>query len=72
MVAQSAKSAQTSHTDHKPNPLWSFQASDDEKLKQLNDEQILKLLEEAYHSKKLDDQNKCSFFKVSCQSSVTR
>ena len=41
-----------------------FQASDEERLKQLNDEQLLKLLEEAYHSKKLDDKNKSAFFKV--------
>ena len=34
-------------------------------MKQLNDEQLLRLLEEAYHSKKLDDKNKSSLFKVS-------
>ena len=42
-----------------------FQAGDEERLKQLNDEQLLRLLEEAYHSKKLDDKNKSSLFKVS-------
>jgi hypothetical protein len=46
------------------NSLGFFQASDEERLKQLNDEQLLKLLEEAYHSKKLDDKNKSAFFKV--------
>ena len=33
-------------------------------LKELNDEQLFKLLEEAYHSKKLDEKNKSSIFKV--------
>ena len=42
-----------------------FQAGDEERLKQLNDEQLLRLLEEAYHSKKLDDKNKSTLFKVS-------
>ena len=34
-------------------------------MKQLNDEQLFKLLEEAYHSKKLDEKNKTSIFRVS-------
>ena len=42
-----------------------FQESDEEILKQLNDEQLFKLLEEAYHSKKLDEKNKTSIFRVS-------
>ena len=41
-----------------------FQTIDDENLKQLNDEQLFKLLEEAYHSKKLDEKNKSAIFKV--------
>ena len=41
-----------------------FQTIDDENLKQLNDEQLFRLLEEAYHSKKLDEKNKSAIFKV--------
>ena len=41
-----------------------FQTIDEENLKQLNDEQLLRLLEEAYHSKKLDEKNKSAIFKV--------
>lgn len=44
--------------------LFPFQECDEEILKQLNDEQLLRLLEEAYHSKKLDEKNKTSIFKV--------
>lgn len=44
-----------------------FQTIDEENLKQLNDEQLLRLLEEAYHSKKLDEKNKSAIFKVSSQ-----
>merc|ERR1711997_618477 len=36
---------------------------DEQMLKELNDEQLFKLLEEAYHSKKLDEKNKSSIFK---------
>ena len=37
-----------------------FQECDEQMLKELNDEQLFKLLEEAYHSKKLDEKNKSS------------
>lgn len=37
---------------------------DEQMLKELNDEQLFKLLEEAYHSKKLDEKNKSSIFKI--------
>lgn len=37
--------------------------ADEESLKQLNDEQLFRLLEEAYHSKKLDEKNKSAIFK---------
>lgn len=42
-----------------------LQTIDEESLKQLNDEQLFRLLEEAYHSKKLDEKNKSAIFKVS-------
>jgi len=42
---------------------YSQNTIDDENLKQLNDEQLFKLLEEAYHSKKLDEKNKSAIFK---------
>ena len=45
-------------------PHYIFQTIDEENLKQLNDEQLLRLLEEAYHSKKLDEKNKSAIFKV--------
>jgi len=42
---------------------YSQNTIDEENLKQLNDEQLLRLLEEAYHSKKLDEKNKSAIFK---------
>ncbi len=44
--------------------IFRFQTIDEESLKQLNDEQLFRLLEEAYHSKKLDEKNKSAIFKV--------
>merc|ERR1712048_865681 len=43
--------------------MGSQNSIDEENLKQLNDEQLLRLLEEAYHSKKLDEKNKSAIFK---------
>ena len=44
--------------------VYCSQECDEQILKELNDEQLFKLLEEAYHSKKLDEKNKSSIFKV--------
>ena len=41
-----------------------LQECDEEILRRLNDDQLFKLLEEAYHSKKLDEKNKTSIFRV--------